>query len=294
MSFEGAGQAVAGEYSRFCFLGPAVEAEPPRVENQKAVGQVEDLFHLMGQNEYGDAPGIERSAYLGDFHYRFHVQVGEGLVQDKAFRLHRQDACDSQPSAFAAGECFGSPVFFSGKVGPVQGFSRPSLDFFRPKAQVDWPEGHVFGDALAEDLGVAVLEYEADGFSELPAAGFRIFSAKKYAPLAGLGESGQMPGQEGFARAVAAREDDKFSVLKPEVDAGQAFTAVGEAVPQVLEKEELSPGGMERMPALSLGARRVARRLFTRSPGMKGKSPAASVRSQFESRTALSRSSPRP
>ena len=203
------------------FLGRADLLDPALVHHDDAVGELERLFLIVGDEDAGDVdlvvqppqPSAQFLAHLG-------VERAEGLVEQQHLRLDRERARQGDALALAAGELRGIAVGEAVELHELQQLvhARADLGFGRPLAPRlhAQPEGDVLEHRHVAEQRV-MLEDETD-LALAHADGARVLAVEQH--LAGVRrlQPGDDAQQRGLARARQTQQRDQLAGLDVQVD----------------------------------------------------------------------------
>lgn len=229
---------MLGEESRLRRRGLAIEAKAAMVQYHEPVGEREDFFQLVRNDDEGRPPGLEFAAEPRDILNRLEVKVGERFVEYEAAWLRGEYARDREPAFLAAGKRLWPPIPGSVEPGGSEGFLGPTRDFALIETEIGGGESDVFGDGLAQDLRVGILENVADGGAQRSFVVSEALAPKEYGARGRRGKPDEVPGKQGLARAVSAGYKDEFAIMYGKTQIGDARDAVAEDVAEALRSEE--------------------------------------------------------
>jgi hypothetical protein len=231
----------------------AVINDAPGLHDGKARRVGEKLLEFVRDDDYSVSPLMQRDDQGKHATDRRIIEVGEGLVEEKAGRAHGEDTCDREPSPLSSREAVGATALETGETYQGKGLAGARFDFGAGKAEVRRSEGRILEKCLPHYLGVGILKDEADIPARRECVGRDRTTAVEDRSRARRGEPDQMPREQAFPRSVTPCEDEKVPFFHAQSRPIEAEAAIGEAMDKAFDTREFSHGGSCRHSMLRCG-----------------------------------------
>ena len=197
-------------------------------EDAHRVGELLDGVEVVRREDHRLPRAMLVLDDADDVPRRAGVEPGGRLVEEDRVAADREDAGDRDLPLFPDAQLMGRPVEECLDPEPSGDRVEPVEGFLPRHAELERAEGDVLPDGRAKELGVRVLEHEADLPAKLP-LGFRVAHRARVEPLpvgAHLPRVGEDEGvkdrkERGLSRAVRADERDARVSLDGEVEVAE-------------------------------------------------------------------------
>jgi hypothetical protein len=187
----------------------SIVPEESLVEDRQPIRQGQDLFQFVGQDNKGFTGLFEGNEDFQHLDYSGPVQVGEGFIHDDHPATHGQDPRHGEAPFFSAGKAAGGTFPLGFQAHSLQGGYSPAFRFFPGKAKVLRAEGGVFFHGFPQELGIGVLEDQAQ-FPPQGESSRKGLSPEQDLPFPGFQEARHAAHEEGFSRSVGTSHEEEF------------------------------------------------------------------------------------